>query len=184
MTEDGLQLRCKYQERAIHVVVQRLLTHSIPSYYERSSLPIPDCKSKHPTQILDTILAILLIRMNEDFGIGGGIDFMALGNQVLADRHIIIDLPVQYDPDDLIFIVDRLVTGLEIDDTQPPHAECHMVHQHHAFIVRPSVLDAVTHCLQDRSVVPVVIALSKDKSGYTTHLSARPTSFGEKMHSC
>src|SRR5256885_3114393 len=116
MTEDGLQLRCKYQERAIRVVVQRLLTHSIPSYYERISLPIPDCKSKHPAQILDTILAILLIQMNEDFGIGGGIECVAFGEQILSDLLIIIDLTVQYDPDGLVFIVDRLVTITQIDD--------------------------------------------------------------------
>src|SRR5438477_12838238 len=148
MAEGRLQLRSKYQERAICVVVQRLLTHSIPSYYERISLPIPDRKSKHPAQILDTILAILLIQMNEAFGIGSGIECVAFGEQILSDLLKIIDLTVQYDPDGLIFIVDRLVTSLEIYDTQPPHAECHMVHQHHAFIVRPSVLDAVTHCLQ------------------------------------
>src|SRR5215467_7649111 len=92
-----------------------------------------------------TIPAVLFIKMNNCFGVALGAIVMALRLQLLPQLRVIVDFPVEDDPNRSIFIANGLVPGSEVHDAQPPHAKPYAARNKKAIVVRPSVRHRRTH---------------------------------------
>src|SRR4051812_18422036 len=88
--------------------------------------------------------------------------------QFVAQLFVVVDLPVENDRNGAIFVEDRLIAGLEVDDAEPPHAESNLVAEVKALGIRPAVPHRVAHSVDQRAVCVRAGALRRDP-GYATH---------------
>src|SRR5262249_51527056 len=75
---------------------QRFFARSIPREHQSFFCTIPQCNRKHPTQMLNEVQSVLLVEMQDRFGIRGSCEFMALGLKRRGKRLIIVDLSIEH----------------------------------------------------------------------------------------
>ncbi len=130
-------------------VMERLHAEPIAREEKRLARAVPQDKREHATETLNTIRAPRLPTVNDHFGVGarakGVPQRLQLGNELL----IVIDLAVEYDDDGLVLVVERLMSGGEIDDGQSPVAERHAGLEVLAEVVRPAMRLRVVHAPQE-----------------------------------
>jgi hypothetical protein len=73
---------------------------------------------------------------------------VAASDQLLADRPVIVDLPVENNGDRTIFIADRLMAGCKVDDAEAAHAEADPALGEEPIIVRAAMRHHVAHTTQ------------------------------------
>ena len=109
--------------------------------------------------------------MDDDLRVAAGVKGMSqclqLGNKGL----IVVDLAVEDHDDGSILVVERLLARLEIDDREPPVAECHSGSEMLAAPVRSPVALGVVHPPEEHAVglaVSAQIAESRDTAHQAT----------------
>jgi hypothetical protein len=73
---------------------------------------------------------------------------MAFVDETLAQLHKIVDLTVQDDPDGLVFVMDRLLTRLKVDDAEPSHTHSEIPVPEDSLVIRSTMLDTPAHPLE------------------------------------
>ena len=73
--------------------------------------------------MLHAVWPEVLVEMDDHFRIGGGRKHMAALLQLAAEVAKVVDLAVKHNPNRAVLIVDRLASGLEINDAQAAHAQ-------------------------------------------------------------
>src|SRR5262249_51190671 len=61
------------------------------------------------------------------------------------DVLVVVELAVLHRPDGAVLVADRLVAALDVDDAEPPHAECDARLEMRAAVVRAAVRHGVGH---------------------------------------
>src|SRR5580704_7115296 len=100
--------------------MQRLDPDAIARQQQRPRSPIPDGEPEHPAETADGGGTPLLVRVNDRFRVGAGVEAVPRGLELPPQLTEVVDLAVEDGPDRSIFVVDRLVAGGEIDDAQAP----------------------------------------------------------------
>ena len=83
--------------------------------------------------------------MNDDFGIGLGVEAMAALFQFRAKFGKIVDLAVVNDPRAAVFVENGLVPARQIDDAETPHTQPGTIRDIDAFVVRSPMDDSIAH---------------------------------------
>src|ERR1035438_1727934 len=83
--------------------------------------------------------------MNDDFGIGVSGEDMTASLQLGTQLGKIINLAVEDNPNRLVFIEDRLVPTLQVDDAEPTHAQTNASLYKDPLVVGPAVHDGLPH---------------------------------------
>ena len=147
-------------------VVKRLLAEAIAHQQDLLLLRIPDAVREHAAQLVQAVGAFLFIEVDDGFGVAVGAEAMALGDELLAQFLVVVDLAVEDDPDAAVFVGDRLVTGAEIDDAEAAHADAAGPVGVDAFVIRPAMADEVGH---GPDVGNLGAAVAQKKSRNPTH---------------
>ena len=116
MQQQCAEFRTKNKLTIYLGVEQRFLADSIARDEKFLGSLVPNCKRKHSAQVLWTVGAILIVGMNDRFGVAVGIKLVAEFLEFLAQLPVVIDLAIENNPGGAILIVNRLVPALEIDD--------------------------------------------------------------------
>src|ERR1700720_2113933 len=87
--------------------------------------------------------------MDDDFGVGLGFEDVALGEKKFTEFLIVVDFPVENDPDGAVFVRDGLVAGVEVNDGQAAEAEADWTGKIKTFVVRATMLDGIGHGLEE-----------------------------------
>src|SRR6185436_4063144 len=117
--------------------------------------------------------AVLLIEMRQDFGIRRAVENVAAGLELRAQFAIVINLSVEDDRDALVFVIGGLLSGHQVDDRQPAHAERDTVTNDITFGVRTAMKHPVAHRAQQLAR-PIRWRGARVKirpSGYSTHVN-------------
>ena len=120
--EHGLQLA---RERDVDVavlrqrVVQRL--HPEPVAREQQPLPlrVPEREREHPAEVLDAVVAVLLVEVHDHLGVAARGEPVALRLELGAQRAKVVDLPVEDDLDGAVLALLRLMPAGNVDDREP-----------------------------------------------------------------
>ncbi len=108
--------------------------------------------------MLHAIAAIFLIQVDDGFSVAAGAVVMSLGLQRGAQLRMVVDFAIENDPDVMIFVGQRLVSALDVDDAKPPHGQTDILFDEEALVVRPAMHDAAVHARQHVAFhVPVAI---------------------------
>ncbi len=94
---------------------------------------------------MDALFPELLVQVNDDFRVRVAVERVATLEQLLRERAVVVDLPVEDNLKGFVFIVDRLLAGLEIDDAEPSHAEAHASVEKEPLVVGAAVSNGVAH---------------------------------------
>jgi hypothetical protein len=87
--------------------------------------------------------------MDDDFGVGLGLEDVALGEEKFTEFLIVVDFPVENDPYGAILVRDGLVAGVEVNDGETTKAEADWAGKIKPFVVRAAMLDGVGHGLEE-----------------------------------
>ena len=77
---------------------------------------------------------------------------MTLGFKLRAQFCVIVNFTVKDDPEALVFIGNRLMSGLNVDDAEPPHREAHIAFNEKTFVVRSSMHNLAVHARENISI--------------------------------
>jgi hypothetical protein len=89
--------------------------------------------------------------------------------QLSAKISVVVDLTVVSDMKSLVFIGHRLMTGLYIDNAQPPVAQPDSTVNEDAFVIRTAISDHIAHAFEDCDVNHPPRSTRKSNAVYATH---------------
>jgi hypothetical protein len=90
--------------------------------------------------------------MDDGFGIALRAVTVPASLQVLAQVPVVIDFPVEYDPDVAIFVTERLVTALDIDNAEAAHGQSGVAVDKEAVVVGTAMNDLPVHRRQQLTI--------------------------------
>ena len=114
-----------------------------------------------------------LVEVDERCGGTVGGELVTCLDEMLAQAGVVVGLAVVYNPAVLVFVRDRLCASLQIDHTQPTHAQPDSPGDVKPAIVRASVNDFVAHPLE---YVPVDALGSVENAHDSTQTDQFPLS--------
>ena len=71
-----LDLRAKNESLPIPIIIERLLAKAVSCSQKTLAFPIPNGKGEHTAQLLNAVIAVLLVSVNDCFGITGCLKMM------------------------------------------------------------------------------------------------------------
>src|SRR5437870_10514948 len=148
--------------------MQWLLSEGVSRQQQTFSAFIPECKREHPTQPLHAVGPKLLVQVNDHLRVRAGVEAVATSFQCRAQLWEVVDLPIEDDPDGSVLVVDGLMSGRQVDDTQSAHAQTGTALSVDSFVVRSAVHDGLAH-LVDVCTAGQIVMLSTDDACYSTH---------------
>ena len=78
VAQQGLDLGGKEEETVPAPVIERLLPHPVPGQEEAAPTRVPDREGEHPSECVDTLVAHLLVEMDDNLAIGPALESVPL----------------------------------------------------------------------------------------------------------
>src|SRR5262245_60282120 len=95
--------------------------------------------------MIDQIVAVIFVKMDDDFGVGIRAELMAAREQPPAQFGKIVNLAVEDYPDRAVFVGDWLMARGQVNDRKPPHSQRDVVLEIKAFVVRAAMPNGRRH---------------------------------------
>src|ERR1051325_5397079 len=118
MLEDGLDLRSEDEQSVNNRVVERVDPKMIACQKESPVLAVVNDEGKLAVDLVKEVDAMLLVEMQQDFNIRIGPKAMTILYQYFFQLAIVEDLAIAQQHHGTVFVVDRLVATLQIDNAQ------------------------------------------------------------------
>ena len=154
------------------------MAHVVTSEQQALACTIPERKRKHPPQMFDAVIAMFLVKMQDDFHIRARAEAVTLLDKGFTKCRAVVDLPVAYQHQRIVLIQNRLVTGCEIDDAEAGLRHRHGTVPEKPHVIRPPVHQGMGHGLDE---VPLFRVWAQDARN-SAHVVVR--SSVEKVHGC
>src|SRR5208337_367094 len=91
---------------------------------------------------------ILLVKMQNGFGVAVRPELMAPGEEIRAQIAVVIDFTVESNPDGLVLVGDGLVAARQINNAQAPVPQSQHAVQVKALVIRPTMRHRVRSALE------------------------------------
>src|SRR4051794_30771472 len=143
--QNRLRLRSEPEVAASRRVEEWLLAAPVASAKEAPATHVPEGEGEHPAQAVHAVVAVVLVQMHDDLRVGVSREPMAARLQLVAQLHVVVDLSVEDDDDRAVFVGDRLIARLQIDDREPLDAKADALLYERALGVRSAMPDDVAH---------------------------------------
>ena len=151
--EERLDFAGEGEGASIPVVVEGLLAETIAGTEEFAGVLVPDGKGEHAAKAENAIGAVLLVGVEDGFGVGAvGVAVSGL-EEGGAEIGVIEDFAVEDDEMGRIFIGHGLVAAGDIDDGETAESEGGPGVAVVTGIIGAAVADGVRHTLDDRGRV-------------------------------
>ena len=109
MGQERLDLRTEHQLAIHRRVEQGPDAHPVAGQEELRSLRVPDGNGELAIQMVQAAGAMLLVQVQDDFGVGIGREAVAAASSSAAQLHVVVDLAVEHDPQRSVLVADRLL---------------------------------------------------------------------------
>src|SRR6185295_14226771 len=93
----------------------------------------------------DIVFSEIFVQMDDTLGIRMRYKSMATLYQFFTELFVVINLPVENNGYRPIFVVDRLMSTIHVDDCQPTHAQTGLTIEEKSVVVRASPPNEGTH---------------------------------------
>src|SRR5262249_41689039 len=113
---------------------------------------VPQGEPEHALELVDEIEPALLVQMRDHLGVAARPETMARALETLAQRAVVVDLPVADDQHVAAFVRERLRTMLHVDDREAPAAEARPSLDDRAIAVGTAVDQCATHAAKHHRV--------------------------------
>ncbi len=163
------QLRGKRQGSSFATQIERFDSEAIAGKVQPLRLAVPHGQSEHPVEPFQAVGSFLSPQAKDHLDVARASEPVTLRPQLLPELPEIVDFAVEYDRQLSFGEHDRLLSGFEIDDRQPPKTERHEVIIEVPLVVRAAVHHGAGHPLDPPP--PAVDSLFSENSGDAAHLS-------------
>src|SRR5262249_9527191 len=143
--QDRLRLGGEEQSSGRAGVVQRLLAHPVAGEHQTLRGCVPQGEPEHALELVDELEPVLLVEMRDHLGVAAGPETMARAREALAQRAVVVDLPVADDQHVAALVRARLRTALDVDYREAPTAEPRPSVDEHPIAVGTAVDQRPTH---------------------------------------
>src|SRR5262249_12796754 len=143
--QHGLDLRTEDERGRSLSVMKRFDSDSVSGRKQRSLPPIPYRKCKHPAQTCYTALTVLFVEMDYYFSVAQCSERVSEQDHLRPQLSVVVDLAVEYNPNRSVFVADRLMSGVQVDDRESSHSKRGAPIDVEAFVVRTAMLDHPAH---------------------------------------
>src|SRR6266478_1001133 len=99
-----------------------------------------------------TVGAVLIVSVNDCFGVAVGIKGVAQLLKLVAELAIVVDFAVENNPGGAVLVMNWLRATGEVDDGQPPHPQAYGAVEIEAVVIGSTVTHGVCHARQQRTV--------------------------------
>src|SRR5208282_5077700 len=103
----GREIECAAKQR----IVERFDAEAIPRAEQPLLRAIPECEAPHSVKMLEALIAPLLVRAQDHFGVGPGSKAMSTALELYADLLVVVNLAVESDRVRTVFNFHRLVSS-------------------------------------------------------------------------
>ncbi len=132
--------------------VQRADADAVAGEEDRALREVDQRQRELALQLREHALAVLLVEVHDQLGVGVGAEDVALGLQLGLALGIIEELAVVDHGDRAILVEDRLAAVAKPDDREPARGKAEARADQKAVVVRPAVPQRPGHALQDDRV--------------------------------
>jgi hypothetical protein len=158
--------------------MQRLDADAIAGEQQRPRARVPDRHPEHPPEAGDGAGAPLFVGVHDHFGVGRGVEAVAVRFEIAPQFAEVVNLAVEDNPHGLVFVVDWLVARRQVDDAEAAHADRHAIGGPDTLIVGSAVTDGVAHGVDERAAAVRVERCGDrsrlDESGDPAHQKLLP----------
>ena len=109
--QQGLDLGSEPKAPVPGGVIERLLSHPITGNVKLALSHVPNREGKHPTQLLGTADAELLVEVDDRLGVAVGAELVASLAKPCPEFEVVIDLSIEDDPEGAVLVAERLMTS-------------------------------------------------------------------------
>ncbi len=155
------------------MVVERLLARAIAGEDQTATAVVPECEGEHAAEPGDEVEPELLIRVHDRLGVRARGEGVPGGLQLLGELGEVVYLAVEDDGHRPRLVVDRLVSGREVDDAQPPVSEPHPGSTVEAVGIRAAVPDHAGHPAQ-KARIHRIARIGANQTGDAAHVRRSP----------
>src|SRR5208337_1421245 len=99
MFQQRLDFRGKSEQAAVPVVVKGLNAQAVARAEQPLMFPVPNGEGEHPTEASEALVTVLLVRVNNSFGVAMTLVAVSGGFELRTDVGVIEDLAVVGDPE-------------------------------------------------------------------------------------
>ena len=149
-------------------VEQRLDAEAVAGEKQGFAVAVPEGEGEHAAEAVDAALAPGFPGVDDDFGVAAGVEDVAERLQFGDEFLVVVDFAVEDDADALVFVVQRLLAGGQVDDRQPAVAEPDAGFDMQAAFVRAAMELRFVHAVEYRTI-DVAFASGVEYSGYAAH---------------
>ena len=140
-------------------------------------------EGEHAAEHGSGLLAVGLVSLENDFGVGIGLERTSvLLDQILADLLIIVNLTVKYNDMLSICAVNRLCAALQVNDTQTAETKCCIIIYKTALAVRAAVRDQLAHLIDYFFSIEIASAVIACKSAHIFTHPFRKVVVSDALH--
>ena len=168
--QQSLDFRSEQQSLALAAVEQRQNADPVPNQQQALPAGVPQREGKLAVQVLHEIVAILLVGMDDDFGVAVGAEPVSRVQQDLAQLDVIENLAVERDPDGPVLVGHGLSAAFEINDAQAGVAQADPTIgvEVDAAAIRTAMAQGRQHAAYIRLADPG-LRRERDEAGNTAH---------------
>jgi hypothetical protein len=108
-------------------------------------LSIPDGEGEHPVKVTWAIEAPFFITVDDDLGVRARFENMPPSLELFAKFDEVIDFAIKDDLQAAVFVRDRLVAALKINDAEAPMPQAYVLRHIVPFSIRPTMAKRIAH---------------------------------------
>lgn len=138
---------------------------------------VPERDRELPVQEVDEAVPMTLVEVHDHLGVRLRVEAVSFGHEAVAQLDVVEYLAIENHPDGAIFVVDRLVAALHVDDAQARMAEAHGAIQMEPRAVRTAMAKHCNHRMQLGAIRARPVHAAQ-YSGDAAHRSDLPASVG------
>ena len=149
-------------------VEQRFDAEAVAGEEQGFAVAVPEGEGEHAAEAVDAAFAPGLPGVDDDFGVAAGVEDVAQRLQFRDEFLIVVDFAVEDDADALVFVVQRLLAGGQVDDRQAAVAEPDAGFDMQAAFVGAAMKLRFVHAVEHRTI-DVAFASGVENAGYSAH---------------
>ena len=130
-------------------VVEGFDTEEVTGTEKSFILFVPDNEGKHTAQFLQDFFAPFFVAVDENFSVSTAAHHMAFCDQFFSDFLMVVDFAIECNDHIFCFVIDRLMTALQIQKTQSAETHGDTVIDMGAAAVGTTVDDLIFHFFQN-----------------------------------
>ena len=168
-SSSALTSEAKASAAIAHRVVERTYAGAIARHHQALLARVPYGEGEVAVELRHAIGAALLVEVDDDLGVGAGLEGVSAGDEIGAQLEVVEDLAVEGDPDGAVLVAHRLAAAVDVDDAEARVRQADVAVDVESVAVRPAMRDRPDHA---REQATALIGRNRQAvvSGYSTHV--------------